>query len=244
MKAPMELDSHSAGSISTLPSDTSGAPWAVVPVKGFRGAKRRLEAVLAESARADLAEIMMRHVVRTLIATTELGGVLVVTSDRDAAALARNLGADVIDDPCASGTNAAVEEGLKAPTLRKQAAAVVVPGDLPLLTCADMREVLARGRDCPVVLVPAARDGGTNLLLTRPPSLLKPSFGPGSFARHVATARELEIEPCVLQLEAIGLDIDNPDDLAALMSMEHCPSTCVQEILSKVSAIATASARS
>jgi 2-phospho-L-lactate/phosphoenolpyruvate guanylyltransferase len=222
MKTPIALDPDSAGSVMARPSDTSSersagtGPWALVPVKGFCDAKRRLAAVLSAGERADLAEAMLRHVLQTLAAVPEVAGILLVTDDPRPADVARQFGADVLEDRFGSGTNAAVMQGLDALTLRRRAAALVVPGDIPLMTPDELREVLARGRDCPAVLVPASRDGGTNLMLVRPPELLNPAFGPDSFSRHVAAARALGIEPCVMRLEGIGLDIDTPEDLETL----------------------------
>lgn len=223
MKTPIALDPRSAGSIMAQPSDAGEGrscaelgPWAVVPVKGFRDAKRRLAAMLSDAERADLAEAMLRRVLQTLVATPGISGIVAVTEDAVAADVARQFGAEVIRDRFGSGTNTAVMQGLNALVAQRRSAAVVVPGDIPLMTPAELGEVLARGRDCPLVLVPASRDGGTNLMLIRPPELLNPAFGADSFVRHVAAARALGIEPCVLRLEGIGLDIDTPDDLETL----------------------------
>jgi 2-phospho-L-lactate guanylyltransferase len=45
------------------------------------------------------------------------------------------------------------------------------------------------------------------------------SFGNDSFLPHLATARQMGIEPNVIELAGIGLDIDNPADLAAFMAV-------------------------
>jgi len=222
MTMPMALETHWAGSITTLPSlversSPRTAPWAVVPVKGFDEAKRRLADVLSAPDRAAFAEAMLRQVLQTLMATAGLGGVLVVTADQRAASLALHFGAEVLED-LGEGTNAAVVRGLDSLMSRGRHAAVVVPGDVPLMTPAEIDEVLARGREHAVVLVPATRDGGTNLLLTRPPGLFAPCFGPDSFARRRESARALGIEPCVLRLDGLGLDIDTSDDLERVMT--------------------------
>jgi len=43
-------------------------------------------------------------------------------------------------------------------------------------------------------------------------------FGEPSFANHLTAARERGVEPTVLRLPGLGLDIDGPDDLAALVA--------------------------
>ena len=72
--------------------------------------------------------------------------------------------------------------------------------------------MLAALEQTPVVLTPALRDGGTNILGLSPADLIAPAFGPDSFARHCALARDLH--PAVIPLEGAGRDIDVPADLA------------------------------
>lgn len=204
-------------------------PYAVVPVKGFVGAKERLATVLSTEERARLAEAMLRDVLHTLIATEEIAGILVVTSDPQAAELARQFGAEVVDDVRRSGTNAAVLQGLHTLVSQGLQAALIVPGDIPLMTANELREVIACARTCRAVIVPAAHDGGTNLLFMSPAELFHPCFGTGSFAKHVMAARAAGIELCVLRPEGIGLDVDGPDDLARLMS--HQSDTRARKVL-------------
>ena len=73
-------------------------------------------------------------------------------------------------------------------------------------------------RDSAVVIVPDRHGAGTNALLLSPPDAIEPSFGPGSFARHAARAREAGVSTRVAALPSLGLDVDTPDDLAALRS--------------------------
>ena len=48
------------------------------------------------------------------------------------------------------------------------------------------------------------------------PVLVGPSFGAGSFARHAARAAAVGATVKVRELPSLGLDVDTPDDLAAL----------------------------
>jgi 2-phospho-L-lactate guanylyltransferase len=67
-----------------------------------------------------------------------------------------------------------------------------------------------------VVIVPDRHGTGTNALLLRPPDAIVPSFGDGSFARHVAGAEAASGPPRVAELPSLVLDVDTPGDLAAL----------------------------
>ena len=62
--------------------------WAIVPVKEFEGAKQRLSPALSADERRVLAAIMLEDVLDALSAVRELAGLLVVTIDPAATALA------------------------------------------------------------------------------------------------------------------------------------------------------------
>lgn len=206
------MNSHVPAGDFPRPADL----WALVPVKRFGLAKRRLAPQLSPTERAALAKAMLRHVLGVLAGCRGLAGILVVTSDPEAMALGRTFGAHVLPDAVESGTNAAVRAGMAALDRAGKGGVIVVPGDVPGITRAEMNAVVDALASAPVVLVPATRDGGTNLLAACPPALMAPSFGPSSFARHLETARAAGREPCVLRLPGLGHDIDVNEDLAAL----------------------------
>ena len=103
-------------------------------------------------------------------------------------------------------------------------AMLVLPSDLPLLTAADILELLrAHPRPTGVTLVPAAHGGGTNALCCSPPALIDLHFGEDSFGRHFAAAQGQDAPTVVLEPERIALDIDDAADIAAFL--EHPRST-------------------
>jgi len=187
--------------------------WALVPVKRLDRAKSRLADVLDPADRRQLAKAMLSDVLGTLARVEGLAGILVVTSDVEVAALATEYEAAVLADPPETGFNEAVRHGMHWLDDRYHAGAVVIPGDIPFVTVAELDTVLAATRRSPVVVVPATRDGGTNMLAIAPPLLMPPAFGPDSFARHVAAAHALGITPQILRLEGAGHDIDVAADL-------------------------------
>lgn len=188
-------------------------PWALVPVKRLSQAKQRLATALTPAERAELARAMLHDVLAVLSRATTLAGVLVVTPDAEAAALARGYGAIVRDDPLEQGTNTAVRQGLEFLQEQGRPGVLVVPGDVPFLTSLEIREVVDTLHRAPLVLVPATRDGGTNLLAGTLPLSIAPAFGTGSLARHLAAARARDIEPALMHLKGLGHDVDTPADL-------------------------------
>lgn len=195
--------------------------WAVVPVKPLRGALRRLASALEAPVRRELQVAMLTDVLGACAGAPGLAGVLVVTSDPDAAALARRLaGARVVPDhDPPRGMNAAVVRGLAAVAAQGALGALVLTADLPLAHPADIAVLLEHRLEAPsAVLVPSADGTGTNAMLLRPPGALRPRLGPDSLARHTAQARRRALVVSHLPLARLALDIDTPRDLAALMA--------------------------
>lgn len=190
-----------------------GGIWALVPVKRLDRAKSRLATLLDPRERNMLARAMLCDVFATLNRVDGLAGILVVTSDPEAASLAAGFGATVIPDPVEGGLNAAIRSGLRWLDAGRGAGAIIVPGDIPFATVAELNSVRLALNTNPVVIAPALRDGGTNILAMKP-MLLSPAYGPDSFARHLAAAHALGIQPKTLMLEGAGHDIDIAADLA------------------------------
>lgn len=199
--------------------NTSHGMWAVVPVKPFALTKRRLMPLLASHERDALARAMLADVLAALASTQSLAGILVITGDADAAAMARVAGASVLADAENAGTTAAVTKAAAHLAGAGRDGMLVIPADVPLMTPEDVELIIAAHRAAPsVTLVPASVDGGTNALACSPPDVMPVCFGDHSLRRHREAARSRGIEPQLLQLEHLGHDIDRPDDLAAFLS--------------------------
>jgi 2-phospho-L-lactate guanylyltransferase len=196
------------------------ATWAVVPVKRLDGALRRLAPAFERPLRRELQVAMLRDVFRACAGAPGLAGLLVVTSDADAAALARELaGADVIPDhDPPRGMNGAVAHGLEAIAERAAEAALVMTADLPLARPDDVAAILAAAPPAPsAVLVPSHEGTGTNAMRLRPPRAIAPRLGPASLARHLDLAARRGVTVRRLERPRLALDIDTPRDLAALV---------------------------
>jgi 2-phospho-L-lactate guanylyltransferase len=195
--------------------------WAVVPVKPLRGALRRLTTALEAPVRRELQVAMLTDVLGACAGAPGLEGVMVVTSDPDAAALAARI-ADarvVPDHDPPRGMNAAVSRGLAVVAADGAEAALVLTADLPLARSEHIAEILARRSTTPAaVLVPSVDGTGTNAMLISPPEALPPRLGPDSLARHSAEALRRGLALTHLPVAGLALDIDTPADLVALMA--------------------------
>jgi 2-phospho-L-lactate guanylyltransferase len=192
----------------------------VVPFKGTANAKQRLARVLTPAQRQALALAMLEDVLQTLAAVVELSGALVVTTDHAAAALSARFGARVLDDHAGEGHTGAVTgavSGLRARGL----GLMTVPGDIPLVTPDDIRELLAAHTATTGFTISPARDDlGSNAVLCTPADVVPLRFGDNSFFPHLAAARAHGIEPGIVRLPRIALDIDTPEDLALFLSTD------------------------
>jgi 2-phospho-L-lactate guanylyltransferase len=83
------------------------------------------------------------------------------------------------------------------------------------LRVADLAGLLSRSGPG-VSIVPDRHGTGTNALVLSPPDAIEPSFGPDSRTRHVALAEEAGVPVRIDEVAALALDVDTPDDLAAL----------------------------
>jgi 2-phospho-L-lactate/phosphoenolpyruvate guanylyltransferase len=188
---------------------------AILPVKSFSRAKQRLRPGVDSPLRRQLAEAMLCDVLNALAASA-VDEIIVVTAGDAVRRLASERGARVIEDR-EEGHNAAAMLGIAAALRAGADRALLVPGDCPALDGAEVDELLDRPHGSPsVAIVPDRHGTGTNALLLRPPDALQPSFGPGSCSRHAALARAAGIEHEVVSVPSLALDIDTPEDLAAL----------------------------
>ncbi|HLK34325.1 MAG TPA: 2-phospho-L-lactate guanylyltransferase [Terriglobales bacterium] len=192
----------------------------LLPVKNLENAKERLSGVLSRSERQALAQAMLQDVLEALAAVNHETRVGVVTSDSFAVGLARRYGFAVLDDPANLGESDAIARATEHCVVAGEDSTMVIPGDIPLVRAEDIEQVLAAAPAEGSVLVPGWDGRGSNAVLRRPANLFPLRFGNDSFQPHWRAAQATG-KPCVvLRLPRIGLDVDNPADLAQLLTAE------------------------
>ena len=184
---------------------------AILPIKSFPRAKTRTE--LDAGPRAQLAESMAASVLQALAQVRGLDGIIVVTREPRAIALAG--GTIVVEDPDEVSHSAAALLGIAEARRRGARRVLLVPGDCPLLDAGEVDALLAQAGPG-VTVVPDRHGTGTNALVLDPPDVMVPSFGPGSCERHVAHAREAGADVRVVEVPSLAFDVDTPADLAEL----------------------------
>ena len=177
---------------------------AVIPVKGFDAAKRRLGSRLTGDRRAALSRALAG---RTATIARDAGAdVLIVTDDDAVASWAERLGLAwrrQLDD----GLNGAASTGM-AVAARRGRPWAVIHADLPWVGASDLRRLWDPNRAA-VTLVPS-RDGGTNVVVGIGDDF-RFQYGVGSFQRHLAVTPNAAVHVSA----GLSFDLDHDRDLAA-----------------------------
>ena len=188
-----------------------------IPVKSLQGAKTRLSPVLSPEERARLAVAMFDDV---LAACRLLPGweVWVITREREIRRRAEREGQRALAETGGTLRQAIrqleVEAGLGGCT-----ELAVVLADLPFATHRALAGVL--NGPSSVAAVPAISDGGTNVLVRRPPTVIPARFGRSSFQKHRAEAYRRGVTYESIDSPALGFDLDRPADLGAVLEAEN-----------------------
>ena len=191
--------------------------WAIVPVKPLRRGKSRLAGVFSEEERTDLNRYLLENTVSTLKNIPEIEHVLVVSRDQAALALARDLGARTVLENGAPHLNVALERATIVAQTYETRGVLILPADLPLITPEDVKMMLERATDPPVIVVsPDRHNKGTNALLVCPAGLIEYHYGQDSFMKHCELARAAGARLEICELPSLTLDLDVPDDLTLL----------------------------
>lgn len=191
----------------------------MVPVKDLDAVKQRLSPVLDFRHRRGLYIAMLLDVVSVLVAVKSLAGIVIVTRDEEVQRLLRPFDVRFLHEESNDGHTAAVTRAAEYLVEQGVDCLLQVPGDLPLVSVADIDSIVAAHAPGTAVTISPSRDRrGSNAMLCSPPNALPFQFGDDSFYPHLNTARQLGIEPTVIERTGIGLDVDEPSDLKVFAS--------------------------
>ena len=157
---------------------------------------------LPPELRQGLALAMLEDVLAALAGTAGLAGIVVVTIDPAAGRAGPALWRAPRRGrrprrPYRRGRRG----GAAAAAEAARSGMLTLPGDIPLVTAAEIGILLAAHRPAPsFTIVPSHDEGGSNAILVSPPDAVPLRFGVDSFFPHLRAAAALGIRPTVLRL--------------------------------------------
>ncbi len=187
--------------------------WAIIPVKPLKNAKSRLAPALLPGQRFELAQAMFRHVLSVTTTIQQVTGVLVISRDTKALAIAREFGAKTLHEGAFSNLNPALLRATMVVKSWRADAVLILPADLPFINVEDIRAMIQMADARSLVIATDRGRDGTNALLVRPPGAIEYEYGIGSYGRHIRLAEAAGLGVSVYRSERMALDIDVPGDL-------------------------------
>lgn len=218
--------------------------WIIVPVKDTRQSKQRLMASLDAHRRRMLALAMLEDVLSAIAPVRDRAPCAIVTVDPDVTAIAGRYGMRVLTDGAHDGHTGSVMAAARRLGSEGASGFLTVPGDIPNIATAEIEALLDAHRSAPAfTIAPSYDELGSNAVACSPVEAVPLRFGSDSYFPHLAAARRAGLEPTILRLPGIAMDIDTPDDLARFMRIEPRVPTRALKYLESLQGFGVSAAR-
>ena len=189
----------------------------VLPVKSLSETKSRLSPVLSLLERGALTLAMLEDV---MDATQSIVGweTWVISPDEVVLEIALGRSARAIREEKPPLANAIRQAEAEASERMVDALAVLLP-DTPLVTAGALTRALHTLG--PVVLAPSIDEGGTNLMIRRPPTAIDARFGTDSYRKHLEAAAMADLPTAIVGSPELAFDLDLPGDILTVLEAER-----------------------
>ena len=188
--------------------------WAVVPVKGLTDSKTRLSHHLGER-RKILIEALLTDVLRSAVKSKIYDTVLIVSNDNQIGSLARSAGVSFLRQS-SFGLNRGLEQANEIALRENADSATTILADIPLVEPKDFKEIFALSEATPRIVMAPSLKGGTNIMLTSPPGIVRPNYGRWSYSKHLRQAQIGQVDAFSISNPRVSFDVDTVDDLKEL----------------------------
>ena len=184
---------------------------ALIAIKERARCKTRLADVLRPPERIDLVRSMLTAVLAAAGNAQTVHQVFVISRERD------TVPAEI---PVLADTGESLNTALvQAHTMVREFGCheiVVLPADLPLITSAEIDELVRAARAGGFAMATDAAGVGTNALCLMSTQPFRFQFGPDSRHLHLQEAQRLGSSPQVVHLAGLEFDVDSSADLDLL----------------------------
>jgi len=206
--------------------------WAVIPVKGLTESKRRLSPYLGDKKRL-VVEALLHDVLSSVLKSDVYDRVLVISPDENVGAIAKGKKV-VFLRQSGFGLNHAMEQANRLAIRADVTSLTALLADIPLAEPQDLVEISGMGNGRRgVVMVPSLK-GGTNVMTTRPPGVIRPSYGRWSYSKHLRQAQLNRLIAYSISNPRISFDIDTVSDLIELQRRDSNMRTSSAKVLSNM----------
>ena len=187
---------------------------AVIPVKSLHSAKSRLSPFLTLQQRKNLALLLLNATIKTVKASRFVSDIIVVSSDNIIENFSFKNNLKFIKD-ADKGVNNAVILADRYCIQNEIDANIVIPNDIPFLSFRSIDQIciISEKYSKCVIICPSKRFDGTNILLRKPPGVIKTFYDNDSYANHLKEAKKLNIPIESIDYANLRFDIDTKDDL-------------------------------
>jgi 2-phospho-L-lactate guanylyltransferase len=198
---------------------------AIIPVRSLATGKSRLAGTVSPETRRDLTKRMLAITLKACRDSSAVDQILLISPDSQALAFAHGLDHEIIpirQRASSPGLIPALNQARHVSMVNQFERLLVLFADLPLVNGDDVAALV--NAPAQIAIAPDQNQVGTNgLALSREPVDLAEfrfQFGVASFPAHVAEARRFGIEPAVVDAPGLAFDLDTPDDLGNLITLD------------------------
>ena len=188
--------------------------WAVIPVKGLAESKTRLSPHFGER-RKILIEALLTDVLRAVVKSKIYDTVLIVSNDNQIGTLAGAAGVSFLRQS-SFGLNRGLEQVNEIALEEGAYSLTTILADIPLVEPKDFREIFAFSHATHRVVMAPSLKGGTNIMLTSPPGIIRPNYGRWSYSKHLRQAQIGQVDAFSISNPRVSFDVDTIDDLKEL----------------------------
>ena len=154
---------------------------------------------------------MLNDVLDALVEAKSVDGILLASRAKEAKSIAKKWNVELYRDTAHTLVDALTDAGERVKNGLNATTAIIVPGDVPLITGSDVDHVLHYHAD--VTIVPDSHKIGTNALVCTPPNAFPLIFDGRSYHPHIEAATRSGLQVRSVQSRAFAIDVDTAEDL-------------------------------